>query len=111
RKTQEAGADVILLPSRERSTGIKDATVSQVVRLYAAAMNVSEDDYIITSDADMFPLSRDHFNQQGMEGDDVHLFYANAYAHMKDSVMYPLCYVGASVRTWRDIMQIPPSSI
>jgi len=110
-RTEEAGGKVGLLYNNKGKDGIiKDGTVSQLSRLYAAALNLSAEDYILTSDVDMFPLSKDHFHQQDFSPLPVHLFYANAYSHVfaKDgTVMYPLCYIGMKAATWKEVMGIP----
>ena len=108
--TEEAGGKIVLLYNKGKDCIIKDGTLSQLSRLYAAALNLSAEDYILTSDVDMLPLSNDHFHQQDFSPLPVHLFYANAYWHLfaKDgTVMYPLCYIGMKVATWKEVMGIP----
>lgn len=108
-KTEEAGGKVVLLHHKKGKEGlVNDGTVSQVARLYAAGLSgiVKDEDYLLTSDVDMFPLSRQHFLQGDIATKKVHLFYANAYAHMKDTIMYPLCYIGMKAKTWKEVMGI-----
>jgi hypothetical protein len=90
----------------EHSPVHSDATVSQVARLYAGMLNYSTgpDTYLLTCDIDMWPVSYSHFHNKDPKK-SVFLDYANAYAHNKNEVMYPICYIGANVRTWQEIMQ------
>ncbi len=53
----------------------------------------------------MWPLQYDHFHQRDPDK-KVQLFYANAYQHQKNEVMYPICYIGATVPVWKDIMKL-----
>jgi len=86
-----------------RVAGHRPATTIQVGRVFAAAHYlVKPNDYLLTSDADMWPLSRDYFLTTRKTDKRVQLYYANAYGHAK----YPLCYVGALAETWREIVGI-----
>jgi hypothetical protein len=73
-------------------------TVAQCARLYGGTLDVSDDAYLMTSDADMFPLQKDWFNKQNF--DRIALFYSNAYGHER----YPICYIGATASKWRSVM-------
>jgi hypothetical protein len=90
-----AGAEIFFIP---RIEGINDSTVAQVSRLYGWQLRYPDDTYMLTADADMLPLGRDWFNQG--DGSAVQLYYANAYQRR----YFPLCYIGATVEVWRDIM-------
>lgn len=89
----------------EHSQVHSDATISQVARLYAGMLNYSTgpDTYLLTGDIDMWPVSYSHFHNIDTKK-SVFLDYANAYAHNKNEVMYPICYIGATARTWQEIM-------
>jgi len=79
----------------------KSSTIAQNARMYASCLPMYHDEmYMMTSDMDMLPLSKAFFNKQNMDK-EVHLDYANAYGGSH----FPLCYVGAKVKTWREIMQ------
>lgn len=77
--------------------GYKSETISQVARLYAACdIYIYKNDYIMTSDADMLPLS-DYwkFNPKNITvwGHDL-----TEYEHM------PICYIGMMATRWREVM-------
>jgi hypothetical protein len=106
---QEVGAQVHHIPALE---GHRDSTVAQVSRLFASALPLPESTYLITGDADMFPMSKEFFTAVD-RSKPMHVLFANAY--MKDigggklvpEGKYPICYLGATVGTWRRVMQIP----
>lgn len=89
-------------------------TSAQVSRLYASALQSLENgDYLLTSDADMIPLSKEYFSRQD-PAFDVHIFSSNAYAAVDGPrlpVKFPMCYLGASVPAWREIMRIGPGDV
>ena len=92
------GAEIYFI---DKIDNFKSSTVAQNARMYALCLPMYHDEmYLMTSDMDMLPLSKEFFNKQDMSY-DVHLDYANA----SDGSHYPLCYVGAKVKTWREIMQ------
>ncbi len=86
--------------SAHRLTGSKyrSDTVAQISRLYAAAPYGYKDDYLMTSDIDMLPLS-DYwkFNPTDISvwGHDL-----TDYQHM------PICYIGMQRSRWAEVMGI-----
>ncbi len=69
--------------------------------------NTEDDIYILTSDVDMFPLDGKYFSQRN-KSKKVQLYTANQYQHLlktKNQVMYPICYIGATKRIWKEIME------
>ena len=94
----ENGSDSIFWqPSIE---GFEDSTVAQVSRL-AAWMLAGSGQYILTADADMWPLSRQYFGWH-TEGCKLDLYSWNAYAHEKE-FKQPICYIGAMRAIWSEI--------
>jgi len=77
------------------------AMVAQVARLYAA-INRNSDDYIMTSDADMLPLS-DYWK---FDSDKITVWGHDLtnYNHM------PICYIGMKASRWIEVMGITSSS-
>jgi hypothetical protein len=77
-------------------SGFQPATIAQVSRLYGACLG-HDDAYLITSDADMIPLSDywepdiDKLTVYGRDLTDYH---------------YPICYIGMDVHKWREVMNI-----
>lgn len=99
-KVFEAGG-ISYMINNYKSSKYRDATISQVVRLFAMNLPFNDDDYILTSDADMWPLSKRHFNVLH-SNNSLAILYHNAYkSEMK---MYPICYLGAKIKVWREIM-------
>lgn len=70
------------------------ATIAQISRLYAAC--IVDNGYLLTSDADMLPLS-DYWkfdeNEITVWGHDL-----TGYQH------YPICYIGMPATRWREVM-------
>lgn len=60
--------------------------------------------YVLSTDGDMWNLDRAHFHTRSSV-QSVQLFYANAYSYKKDSVMYPICYIGTTADRWLEIMR------
>ena len=102
------GAEIEFIP---RCIGHQDSTVAQVSRLYAGALGHLPDSvYVMTSDADMFPMSRDFFHATD-PGKPLHILYANAYTRQHNGrtireQKYPICYLGATVGVWKQIMRL-----
>lgn len=80
-------------------SGHRDSTVSQVARLYGGDILEDERAYVITADVDMWPLDDQWFTPRDRDG-RWQIWYANAYQHHR----YPMCYLGATVRLWREVM-------
>ncbi len=82
-------------PEELLNENISAATFAQVSRLYAAAWpNIGDSDYLMTSDADMLPLSdywnmRDDFTSYGRDLTDYH---------------YPMCYMAGYAWQWKKLM-------
>jgi hypothetical protein len=100
-KTIEAGARVRhcsrLLP------GFTGATLAQNIRLFVPLDDrIEENSYLLMTDADMWPLSRTYFNESQDWSKDLHLF--NAFGMDPGESEYPLCYIGATVAIWRQMI-------
>lgn len=83
--------------------GIRDATLAQCSRLYAGCLNsyddgINDDDYLMLGDADMLALS-DHWKPNTSK--------VTVYNHdLTGFGEIPMCYVGAPVTMWREIMNL-----
>lgn len=99
RHAREIGADVHWIGP---VSGHRSSTVAQVARLYAACLDLPDDTRLLTADVDMWPLS-DTF--RGLGEAEVDLHYGNAYEH-EAKPKWPICYIGADARTWREIMDV-----
>jgi hypothetical protein len=84
-------------------------TLSQTARIFVANMPQfpgKDGDYLITSDADLWPLRKEHFiprpnmNIVLLHGECCGEFKMNNKSYR----MYPMSNIGANVSTWREIM-------
>ena len=82
---------------------IQTSTIAQVSRLYAAAIpDLNNEDYIIISDVDTFPINRDWFYSNDLEK-DFHVWNRNVFDNQQ---RFAMCHLGAKVKIWRKIMKI-----
>ncbi len=95
-----AGAKVVFLGDHP---GHRPATVAQVSRLFALQYGVQPDDYLLTSDIDMWPVG-EWVGGAIDETKLLQLYYANAHDD-EGRVHYPMCYIGACAAVWRVIME------
>jgi len=78
--------------------GYRSDTITQISRLYAACLDLQEDDYLMTGDIDMIPLSnywQPDFIKPTVYGHDL-----TGFGH------FPICYIGAPVKLWREFMKL-----
>jgi hypothetical protein len=76
--------------------GYRSDTITQISRLYAAVGNPDDDEYFMTADIDMIPLSdywKPDKHQVTVYGHDL-----TGYGH------YPICYIGMPKSTWQSVM-------
>lgn len=94
-----------LEPIIAKDNGWSTATLAQVSRLYVAGSEIfGEGDYIMTSDADMLPLS----NYWG----DPELNKITVWGHdLTGHGHYPICYIGMSRERWIEVMGIGSDNI
>jgi hypothetical protein len=92
-----AGAKIYWIDARGRRT----TCVAQTSRLFAAALPIEPNPYLLTSDLDLWPCSRDWFWQQPMEK-PWHQFFSNASGHQ----FYPIGYIGAHASEWKRVMRM-----
>lgn len=97
-KCIEVGAEIQFIPRME---GLPDATIAQVARAYPYMFGYNDENYFLTADADMIPMSKIWFADVDYSK-ELHLFFAEAYGYSK----YPMCYIGAKVKTWKEITGI-----
>lgn len=85
--------------------GYLAAQCAQAARQHVAALDLPEDDILMTADVDMFPLQRPWFHQHDPAKHDVTLYYANAYGWPYPPY-YCTNYVSATTKVWREVMGI-----
>jgi len=76
----------------------KEATYSQCSRLYAASLDLPEDDVLVVSDTDMFVLNPSYFHEPPQGIIDIY------GADLVPPKQYPMCYLVGNVKTWRDLI-------
>jgi hypothetical protein len=77
----------------------KEATYAQCSRLYAATLNLPEDEVLVVSDIDMAVFNTDLFHTGGG------FFNIVGYDLVPDN-QYPMCYLVATVKAWRDTFEL-----
>jgi len=76
----------------------REDTQVQISRLYGACLDNNDNEYIITGDIDMIPLNRylyRDFDKRNLFGFDLTWWST-----------YPMCYVGMTVKDWRDFLDL-----
>lgn len=76
----------------------KQPTYAQCSRLYAAALDLPEDDVLVVSDADMFVFNPSYFHEPVKGLIDVY------GADLVPPKQYPMCYLVGQVGTWRTLI-------
>ena len=83
--------------------------LSQTARVFAVNVDrfpAKSDDYVITSDADLWPLNRDHFTPK--KGKKLILVHSQCcgFFQINGTVypMYAMSNIGATVATWQQIL-------
>lgn len=88
----------ILPVSLGKIEGYRSDTITQISRLYAGCLMLREDDYLMTGDIDMIPLSdywEPDVTKPTVWGHDL-----TGFRH------FPICYIGAQVKQWREFMKL-----
>lgn len=77
----------------------REETITQCIRLYAAHLSLfNPEDMIMTSDADMVPLS-DYWQP--------HPFNITTYGHDLTGFKHvPICYIAMKARIWHEVMKL-----
>jgi hypothetical protein len=98
-------ATVIFIPSPVESR----AMLSQTARIFAhnlPGFPAKDDDYVITSDADLWPIHREHYAPRpSRELVLVHSGCCGTFQWNGTNYrMYPMSNIGATVSAWKDII-------
>lgn len=87
--------------------GFDRGTVAQSARQHAAAIPwLDPNDFLLTSDADLWPLSPAYYAQQDA-GKAATFWYANAYNYEHHCT----CHIGMPVHRWRAVMGLQPGNL
>lgn len=85
-------------------TGFKLSTLSQTVRIVAACL-LEPDDYLITSDVDMFPLRKEFFDLP-----DLSKPFTALGINLKD-MHFNMCYLVGAVSSWREAFHLTADNL
>lgn len=100
--TRKAGAIINFIPAL---AGYRTSTLAKCVRLYASYLPyLHENDYLLTTDVDLLPLSKEFFWQG--DTDKLAFWFSNAYDQTAQPDMYPMCHVGGRAGVWRDLTNV-----
>ena len=109
RECEKVGATIVFL---ETQTDF-EITMSQVARIYSSAFPFFQNKtaYILTSDADIWPIHRYLFEPPcGRQCKTKVVAYNNAccgyLGNNKDMAHYPISYIGMTKNTWKDVMEL-----
>lgn len=75
---------------------------AQHCRYHAAAGSFHDDEWLMLSDADLFPLKRDFYHQH----EDYAGRFAFYYSNGDNGENYPTCHIAARAKDWRDVMKL-----
>lgn len=91
-----------------RVVGYPESTTAQTVRLAGGHVPfVRPDDYVMTTDIDMLPLSRSFWSKPLDGGSKIDVLFANAYEGEKRP-HWPICYIGMSALSWVHLLGTYP---
>lgn len=84
----------------QKIEGVRGETITQCSRLYVAdEVGIEDNDYLMTSDIDMLPLS-DYWNINGIE-DKI-----TSWGRDLTDYHYPICYIGMKAKEWKRVMNL-----
>lgn len=87
--------------------GFRGGTVAQSSRQHIAALPwLQPDDFVLTSDADLWPISSAYYAQRD-PAKAATFWYANAYNYEHHCT----CHIGMSVARWRAFMGLTPGNL
>lgn len=88
--------------------------LSQTARLFVANFYpAKENDYLLTTDADLWPISAHHFSPRENKSLVIlHSHCCGQFQHNNQSFrMIPMAHIGASASTWREIINANQTSL
>ncbi|HEY2899209.1 MAG TPA: hypothetical protein VGL59_01450 [Polyangia bacterium] len=93
-------AEIVFVPA---VAGAAAHTLAQVVRLCGAALDGGDNDYLLVSDVDLWPLNAQRFRlRQGKQMFQI----MNADAYGTEADRFPMCYLGGPRALWREIFSL-----
>jgi hypothetical protein len=94
RAMEEVGIDSIWL---EDPKTYASHTLAQNCREFASCLPISDEDWIMPSDADLWPIQKEFYHAHEKSGARGTLYYANGDLYQT----YPTCHVTLRARDWR----------
>lgn len=94
RMIQAQGFEHLCLPD----PGLDEGTLSQNCRQHAAVLPFPEGAWLLTSDADLWPIQREFYVQHLTSSPDTIVSY---YANGDHYQSYPTCHIAATAKVWR----------
>ena len=98
KQVEAAGGEVIRLSNNLEESRYLPSMVVSTSRAALAASDWPEDDYVLMSDVDIWPLDRQIFDRETSFPASIHVFDKHTIG------MYSACYIGMNVRTWREVI-------
>ncbi len=101
----DVDAEMVLVRTPEACS--RPTTVPQLARLYAAAWSQNPDEYLLTADADMWPMPAmpQLLARGARQPGSIDCYGGDAYDH-EPKPKVPICYIGAPAGTWRTLMNL-----
>lgn len=104
--------------------GYSTVAVAKHVRQHAAALvDFANLDWIMPSDADLFPIRREYFHQHEQRAERAVLYFANGDEFQRAETALegfegdrrfptlPMCHTTMRAREWRDVWQLRPGEL
>ena len=85
-------------------------TTANIVRLFPGCLNLPDNDYALIGDVDLWVLRPSYINDVQWDK-PVHLWYSNAFEQNSKIAQYPMCHVGMTLQTWREVIGVTVSDI
>jgi hypothetical protein len=106
-QTKAAGGQVVLLNNNLPVHHYFPSTVISASRLALPFLSsLHSDDYILTSDADMWPLTKEIFDKEISYPASIHIF--DPSDNRNPGVTYSMCYIGMNASTWWEVLGYKP---
>jgi len=81
--------------------GYEDCTLAQNSRQHAAALStIPDDEWLMPSDADLWPLTREFYHQHEISDKRFVLYYSNGDHYSS----FPTCHMTGRAKDWRALM-------
>lgn len=100
-KTMQRTIDMMYSIAIFKAPKHKEATYAQCSRLFAASLDLPEEEQLVVSDIDMLFFSKDYIQPSRNGIIDVY------GADLVPPNQFPMCYLSGNVKTWRELIEYP----